>query len=268
MSSSFADSLRSRSDDEIARLFAARPDLLSPVPSDISALAARASSMPSIMRARDSLNKFQFDILTAACSLQDPFSPIDLLRITDKSAKPVISVLEERGFIYADGEKYRIPTNVRTLMGEHPAGLGPHSLKKLNFYLLDEAPMGAVELLNKMVWGPPRGQVADVKKANPTIKWLLEHGFLVAFDSQTLLLPREVGLHLRGGKVFKELITEAPSITGSVRKQKAVDLAAIANISTFIRWAEELAHNWSDEPPSALRSGGLGVRGNETSKPK
>ena len=260
MSSSFADSLRSRSDEEMARLFAARPDLLSPVPSDISALAARASSMPSIMRARDSLNKFQFDILTAACSLQDPFSPIDLLRITDKSAKPVISVLEERGFIYADGEKYRIPTNVRTLIGEHPAGLGPHSLKKLNFDLLDEAPKGAVELLNKMVWGPPRGQVADIKKANPTIKWLLEHGFLVAFDSQTLLLPREVGLHLRGGKVFKELITEAPSITGSVRKQKAVDLAAIANISTFIRWSEELAHNWSDEPPSALRSGGLGVR--------
>jgi len=260
MSSSFADSLRSRSDVEMARLFAARPDLLSPVPSDISALAARASSMPSIMRARDSLNKFQFDILTAACALQDPFTPLELMRITDKSAKSVISTLEERGLIYADGEKFRIPTNVRTLIGEHPAGLGPHSLKKLNFDLLEDAPKGAVELLNKMVWGPPRGQVADVKKANPTIKWLLEHGFLVAFDSQTLLLPREVGLHLRGDKVFKELITEAPAITGSTRKQKAVDLAAIANISTFTRWSEELAHNWSDEPPSALRSGGLGVR--------
>ena len=103
MSSSFADSLRSRSDEEMARLFAARPDLLSPVPSDISALAARASSMPSIMRARDSLNKFQFDILTAACALQDPFTPLELMRITDKSAKSVISNLEERGLIYADG---------------------------------------------------------------------------------------------------------------------------------------------------------------------
>ena len=27
-----------------------------------------------------------------------------------------------------------------------------------------------------------------------------------------------------------------------------------------MRWAEELGHNWSDEPPTALRSGGLGVR--------
>jgi Helicase conserved C-terminal domain len=260
MSSSFADSLRSRSDEEMARLFAARPDLLSPVPSDISALAARASSMPSIMRARDSLNKFQFDILTAACSLADPFTPLELLRITDKAANPVIALLQDRALLYPDGEKLRIPTNVRTLIGEHPAGLGPHSLKKLDFDLLNEAPKGANELLNKMVWGPPRGQVADVKKANPTIKWLLENGFLIAFDSQTLFLPREVAMHLRGGKVFKEMVVDAPAITGSARKQKAVDLAAIANISTFIRWAEELAHNWSDEPPTALRSGGLGVR--------
>jgi len=260
MSSSFTDALRSRSDDAMTRLFTARPDLLSPVPSDLSALAARASSMPSIMRARDSLNKFQFDILTAACSLQDPFTMLELLRITDKSAKAVLELLEERALIYADGEKYRIPTNVRTLIGENPAGLGPISTKKINFDFLEEAPKGSLDLLNKMVWGPPRGQVADVKKANPTIQWLLNNNFLIAFDFQTLLLPREVGMHLRGGKVFKELISQAPAITGVVRKQKAVDLAAISNISTFIRWAEELAHNWSDEPPSALRSGGLGVR--------
>ena len=260
MSSSFADSLRARSDAEIARLFAARPDLLSPVPTDLSALAARASSMPSILRARDALNKFEFDILTAAASLADPFTQLDLLRITDKGAKPVLAMLEERALVYADGEKFRVPTNVRTLIGENPAGLGPLSNQKINLDLLAEAPKGAIELLNKMVWGPPRGQVADVKKANPTIKWLLENNFLIAFDSQTLLLPREVAMHLRGGKVFKELHVSAPEVKGTTRKQKAVDLAAIANISTFIRWAEELAHNWSDEPPSALRSGGLGVR--------
>ena len=260
MSSSFADALRARSDAEIARLFAARPDLLSPVPTDLSALAARASSMPSILRARDALNKFEFDILTAAVSLVDPFTQLDLLRITDKSAKPVLAMLEERALVYADGEKFRVPTNVRTLIGENPAGLGPLSNQKINLNLLAEAPKGAIELLNKMVWGPPRGQVADVKKANPTIKWLLENNFLIAFDSQTLLLPREVAMHLRGGKVFKELQVSAPEVKGTSRKQKAVDLAAIANISTFIRWAEELAHNWSDEPPSALRSGGLGVR--------
>ena len=41
-SPSFAEELRKRDDATIAALFSARPDLLSPVPSDFSALAARA----------------------------------------------------------------------------------------------------------------------------------------------------------------------------------------------------------------------------------
>jgi len=67
-------------------------------------------------------------------------------------------------------------------------------------------------------------------------------------------------MHLREGKVFKSLQPTQPEVVGVARKQKAADLAAIANISTFVRWAEELGHNWSDEPPTALRSGGVGVR--------
>jgi hypothetical protein len=79
-------------------------------------------------------------------------------------------------------------------------------------------------------------------------------------DSKTVVLPREVGMHLRNGKVFKEYSPVANSFKGTTRKQKDIDRAAIANISDFLRWCEELAHNWSDEPPSALRSGGLGIR--------
>jgi hypothetical protein len=37
-------------------------------------------------------------------------------------------------------------------------------------------------------------------------------------------------------------------------------LAAIANISTVLRWVEELLNFWADEPADALRAGGLGVR--------
>jgi hypothetical protein len=114
--------------------------------------------------------------------------------------------------------------------------------------------------LHRLVWGPPKGQVADVKKAPAAIKWLLENNFLTPFDSQTVILPREVAMKLRGGKVFKSLQPTQPLLEGRSRTQKAANLAAIANISTFVRWAEELGHNWSDEPPTALRSGGLGVR--------
>jgi len=79
-------------------------------------------------------------------------------------------------------------------------------------------------------------------------------------DSQTVVLPREVAIHLRGGKIYKELSLAAPALSGTARKQKDIDRAAIANISDFLRWCEELAHNWSDEPPLALKSGGVGIR--------
>jgi Helicase conserved C-terminal domain len=256
----FAEELRSRSDDQIAALFRLRPDLISPVPSDVSALAARAHSMPSLMRVRDSLNKWQIDILTAACTLAEPFALAAITSITSKAAEKAVESLWEIGLLYKEHDAYRIPTNVRTMIGEHPAGLGPASNKPINFNELKEAPKGAVELLQRLVWGPPKGQVADLKKAPPAISWLLEKNFLIPFDSQTLLLPREVAMYFRDGKVFKEIQSEQPQVTGISRKQKAVDQAAIANISTFTRWAEEVGHYWSDEPPTALRTGGLGVR--------
>ena len=266
MSNSLSDALRSKSDEQIQALFTARADLISPVPSDIAALAARANSMPSVMRACEALNKWQFDILTAFCALNEPATTNELLallkvdELTRKSVMRAIDELEVRALIYHDGSGWRVPTSVRTLIGETPAGLGPRSTHPLDFAILEKAPKGAVEVLERMMWGPPKGQVADIKKVPAPIKWLLENKFLLAFDSQHLLLPREVALHLRAGQLFKELTPHQPALSGKKRKRAEADQAAIANISTVVRWVEELGHNWSDEPPTALRSGGLGVR--------
>ena len=257
---SFTEELRSRSDDQITTLFSLRPDLMSPVPPDVMALAARASSMPSLLRARESLDKFRLDILNALCTLEEPVAHSQIVSVTSEQSAQALESLWELALIYKDDGRFRIPTNVRAMVGEYPAGLGVKSSRKVDFEALKSAPKGAVETLEKLVWGPPKGQIADVKKAPPAIAWLLEKGFLTPFDSQTLMLPREVAMFFRGGKVFKELQPTIPEIVGTTRKQKAADLAAIANISTFVRWAEELGHHWSDEPPVALRSGGLGVR--------
>jgi len=257
---SFTEELRNRSDDQIMALFSLRPDLISPVPADLMALAARANSAPSLMRARESLDKFRLDILTALCTLEEPIAIEQVLSVTTAEAMQAVESLWQIALLYKDGERYRIPSNVRTLVGENPAGLGAKSSRPVDFERLTLAPKGALETLQRMVWGPPKGQIADVKKAPPVIKWLLENNFLVPFDSQTVLLPREVAMHLREGKVFKVLQPTRPQVTGQTRKQKAANFAAIANISTFVRWAEELGHNWSDEPPLALRSGGVGVR--------
>ena len=259
---SFADELRARSDESIRALFELRPDLVTPVPSDFSALAARANSAPSLIRALENLNKVAIDLLTAMCILDEPFAKSDLVALTDKALTPEIEELLLRAMIYQDGNKFRLVGNIRNLIGDEPAGLGPRlpTNLKIDFALLKQAPDGAMAMLERLMWGPPRGQLGNLKKPGPAISWLLENHFLLAMDSQTVVLPRDVAMHLRGGKIHKELTLAAPKLQGTPRKQKEVDRAAIANVSSSLRWCEELAHHWSDEPPVALRSGGLGVR--------
>ena len=257
---SFADELRARSDESIAHLFAVRPDLLSPVPTDLSALSARANSTPSLMRALESLNKFQLEILTSASTLTQPFSKSELLSVSVPEAGEELLRLWAAALVYKDGTKFILPGNLGQLIGDEPAGLGPRSLKKIDFKALKDLPDDSAAVLERLTWGPPRGQVGNIKAPGKSIGWLLERDYLAAMDSKTVVLPREIGMHLRGGKVFKEYSPQAKSFAGTTRKQRDVDRAAIANISNFLRWCEELAHNWSDEPPIALRSGGLGIR--------
>ena len=257
---SYADYLRSLSDEALIALFESRSDLTSPVPSDMASLAVRASSIPSLVRSIDSLNKWQLQVLEAAAVLAEPFSEKELLLHTDKSAKFAIAALVDRALIYLAHDGYRLPTNVRDVLGNEIAGLGPAAAKKLKLKDLAEAPAASKKVLDAMVWGPPRGAVADVKKPNPGLKWLLDEGFVSPVNQQTVVLHREVALHLRGNKVHRELLPQQPEITGRTVEKKSLQLAAISNITTFLRWTEEVLNFWGQEPPLALKAGGVGVR--------
>ncbi len=256
----FADELRARSDEDLASLFQYRPDLLSPVPNDFSSLAARASSTPSLVRALDCLNLWHYQIIEAACLLPEPFKKSELMLITSEETAFALDYLWQMGLLYKEGNNFRTLTNLKLLFGNEPAGLGPVSVGKVDFSKLKDIPKASSDVLTKLTWGPPRGAITNIKKPGSAISWLLENNILVALDSHTVALPREFGIKLRGGKIHKELITKAGDLDGKKIEQKQIDLAAIANISTILRWCEELLHNLSDEPPTALRNGGIGVR--------
>ena len=256
----FADELRARSDEDLASLFQYRPDLLSPVPNDFSSLAARASSTPSLVRALDCLNLWHYQIIEAACLLPEPFKKSELMLITSEETAFALDYLWQMGLLYKEGNNFRTLTNLKLLFGNEPAGLGPVSGGKVDFSKLKDIPKASADVLTKLTWGPPRGAITNIKKPGSAIGWLLENNILVALDSHTVALPREFGIKLRGGKIHKELITKAGDLVGKKLEQKQIDLAAIANISTILRWCEELLHNLSDEPPTALRNGGIGVR--------
>ena len=257
---SFSDYLRSVDDAALLNLFTARPDLVTPVPPDIASLAVRACSAPSLARAIDSLNYWQFQVLEAAASLNEPFSEKNVISLTEKEAKGALEHLVTIGLIYPSDDGLRLPRQLRDVIGTEPAGLGPASLAKLKLSELDDAPIDAKKVLERLVWGPPRGSVGDIKNPGPGVNWLLDKKFLVPLDQRTVVLPREVAIALRGGKIHKERFIKQPELKGARRDDRQVNLAAIANVSTVLRWVEELLNFWADEPADALRAGGLGVR--------
>jgi hypothetical protein len=257
---SFSDYLRSVDDAALLNLFTARPDLVTPVPSDIASLAVRACSAPSLARAIDSLNQWQFQVLEAAASLNEPFLEKSVVTLTEKEAKSALEHLVTIGLVYPSEDGLRLPTQLRDVIGTEPAGLGPASLAKLKLSELDDAPVDAKKVLQRLVWGPPRGSVGDIKNPGPGVTWLLDKKFLVPLDQRTVILPREVAISLRGGKIHKERFIKQPELKGAKRDGRQVNLAAIANVSTVLRWVEELLNFWADEPADALRAGGLGVR--------
>jgi hypothetical protein len=257
---SFTDYLRALNDADLLSLFALRPDLVSPVPPELSSLAVRASSAPSLARAVDSLNEWQFQVLESCLALNEPFNEKEIIALTDPSAKFVIPHLRDLALLYKSKDGLRLPNSLREVLGNEPAGLGPTSPIQLSMKKLDEAPAASKKVLERLVWGPPRGSIGDIRNPGPGIAWLLKENFLVPLDQRTVVLPREVALYLRGGKVQKNPAPNPPVVVGQKIEDSTVNRTAIANIATVLRWCEEILNFWSQEPTNALRAGGLGVR--------
>ncbi|NGN64841.1 helicase-associated domain-containing protein, partial [Streptomyces sp. A7024] len=67
-----AEDLRARADDALAELLHLRPDLLSPVPNDVTQLATRAGTRASVLRAVERLDRFALQTAEALAVAQDP----------------------------------------------------------------------------------------------------------------------------------------------------------------------------------------------------
>ncbi|WP_432493872.1 helicase-associated domain-containing protein [Kineococcus auxinigenes] len=132
--------------------------------------------------------------------------------------------------------------------------------------LLERAPEGVRALLDRLTWGPPTGSVerADrqVRAAGATgpVDWLLAHGLLAVSGPGTVVLPREVGLALRGGKVHRAPDREPPVAPVQRRRPQVVAAASAEAAAEACRLVEELGRLWGAAGPPVLRAGGVGVR--------
>ncbi|MEV6128207.1 helicase C-terminal domain-containing protein [Streptomyces violaceusniger] len=99
MPRTLAEELRTRPDDALAALLRARPDLLSPVPNDLTQLATRAGTRASVVRAVERLDRFALQTAEALAVAPDP-CPYETLRdllTGDEGAEEAAGQTEEAG---------------------------------------------------------------------------------------------------------------------------------------------------------------------------
>ncbi|MEV0120719.1 helicase-associated domain-containing protein [Streptomyces sp. NPDC050703] len=309
---SLAEALRSRGDDELAALLHARPDLLNPVPTDLTQLATRAGTRASVVRALERLDRFAQQVAEALAVAPEPATYGQVLALLagddgDPAVEPAfrraLATLHEQALVWGTDERLRLVRTARELLApapQHPSptGLGPtvaeatagmsptrvqeivtaaglptthdpvsavrsltalFSDRERMSALLDEAPAESVEVLSRLVWGPPYGQVT----ADPArhLRWLIDRGLLLPTAPGTVVLPREAALHLRAGRAHRVLVPEPPAV-GVAREHRpqVVDATAAGQAYTALATVEELLKDWDEGGPAVLRAGGLSVR--------
>ncbi|WP_374200935.1 helicase-associated domain-containing protein [Streptomyces bambusae] len=125
--------------------------------------------------------------------------------------------------------------------------------------LLAQAPPEAHQVLGRLVWGPPYGEVTP--DPTPPVRWLRDRGLLLPVTARTVVLPREVALHLRGGRAHRRIEPDAPSVTPDrTHRPQLVDANAAGQALAAVATVEELLTSWDQAGPAVLRAGGLAVR--------
>ncbi|MFD9410528.1 helicase-associated domain-containing protein [Streptomyces sp. NPDC059989] len=313
---SLAEALRARDDAALAALLRARPDLLNPVPGDVTQLATRAGTRASVVRALERLDRFALQTAEALAVAPDP-CPYEVLESLltgeegttgeDNGARAALpralGTLRDQALVWGGEDRLRLvrtarellapsaqrpsPTGLGPTVAEATAGMSPTRIQEIvaaaglpgthdpvsavnaltglftdpdrMSALLDEAPAEAHQVLGRLVWGPPYGEVTP----NPTapVRWLRDHGLLLPASARTVVLPREVALHLRGGLAHRDTAPVAPPVPAHrEHRPQLVDANAAGQALAALSTAEELVKSWEHTGPPVLRAGGLSVR--------
>ncbi|WP_031023858.1 helicase-associated domain-containing protein [Streptomyces sp. NRRL WC-3725] len=309
---SLAEALRARDDTSLAALLRSRPDLITPVPTDLTQLATRAGTRASVLRALERLDRFALQTAEALAVAPDPASYDTLLGLMAGDAGDeavarelprAVATLREQALVWGDDDRLRLVRTARELLApspQHPSptGLGPtvqeatsgmspgriqeivttaglpsthdsvsavaaltglfgHRRKMAK--LLAGAPEPAREVLSRLVWGPPYGQVTADPAAH--LRWLLDRGLLLPTTPGTVVLPREVALHLREGRAHRAPEPLPPAVApATTHNPQVVDATAAGQAYTALATVEELLKDWDEGGPAVLRAGGLSVR--------
>ncbi|WP_236051170.1 helicase C-terminal domain-containing protein, partial [Nonomuraea cypriaca] len=209
--------------------------------------------------------------LDKLCDLALVYGPDDALDL-GPGVRKVLEDAAGLGPRAVDAFRHHAPEQLEEMADEIAPGTEGPGRERLAAALA--APAALVEqvspeargALDQLVWGPPTGRVPNARRevrvasARSPIEELLARGLLAATGEESVTLPREVALYLRGGRVHRDLMAVPPALEGAARDRELADRTAAGQAFAFVRSVEELCERWSVEPPGVLRTGGLGVR--------
>jgi hypothetical protein len=270
------DWLRAQDDQTLAALLVARPDLATPPPPDTSVLAARAATRASVTRAAEGLDTFTLAVLDALVVLDADKAPVPAARVAEtvgqqSSSARVRDALDNlvRLALAWGADELSVAPAAREAGGLFPAGLGRPSPP------LDDVDVPALlaglsdaerRMLNTLAHGSPLGRTKDagtvvpLDEARTPVQRLLAMGLLLRRDAETVELPRQVALAIRGDSPLGNVKLDEPALNTKQHKMSTVDATGAGEAMEFLRRAETLVKLWSAEPAPVLKSGGLGVR--------
>ncbi len=274
---SLAEWLRERDDDELITLLRARPDLVTPPPADTSVLATRAGVRSSVARACEDLDTFTLTTLEALVLLGADARAASLEGLaaflgeafTPEQARRGLSPLRERALVWGDDTTLSLVPAAREVVTAYPGGLGSPAADLTDaqareaLAALDE---DEYRLVAKLAEGPPIGRTKDAGRPpapgeSPSpVRRLLSRGLLIRRDAETVELPRQLGLAVRGADPMGSVESEEPPLELTEPGRSEVDATAAGEVLELCRHTELLLDHWGQDPPDVLRSGGVGVR--------
>jgi hypothetical protein len=270
---SYADDIRARPDDDLARLLGLRPDLARPAPADVTGVAARAGTLASTARAVDALDRRLLSVLEAAVLVRPPVTSQalgDLLgdALSADEVDEALADLWRRALLWRDEHGLRPVSAVVDTLGPHPAGLGPPAadlgVTVLPPDTVAAAPAEVHAVLEALTWGPPVVEAPPAQarsRSADAVRWLRDRGALGETESGALLVPRELGLTLRGGRSHRAEHLVPPSLESTPAPSRDhVNAAAGGAAAELLAHADELLGLLAADPAPVLKGGGLGVR--------
>ncbi len=164
--------------------------------------------------------------------------------------------------------------SIASLLGLSTTGAKPALVNRLAAGLskleiitaaLNGAPKGTEKLLQtaSMHWPVlelPSAVFSFRHRGEDPAGWCLQRGLVVSVDYTTAVMPREVGLALRGGRPLPSFDATPPEMATRAVDQESVDRQCAEAALALVADATALCEAWSTTPAKLLRSGGLGVR--------